>query len=294
MDFDRMRSFVTVVECGKYVDAAQKLYQSQSALSKRIDSLEAELGCTLLKKTRDGVEPTLAGREFYGYARDVLKRHRTFIKQLEQYRHESQPTLCVGTLPLSEDYGFADLVGSFWESHPRMRIEFSEHSQVNLLNLLDFHRIDLAIARIDLLPAQRYDFEVLNTDEMVVVCNELHRLARQGSVGLEDLRNETFVLLDKTSDITRLFERACIDKGFAPNVPLYHARHGMVLKTVSNGLGISVMPRQQTVSSGFPNLVSIPFSERFSTTIGFVWNKGTKPSEAAREFMRVIKEGLGA
>lgn len=293
MNFDKMRSYVTVVECGKYVDAAQKLYQSQSSLSKRVDSLEAELGCTLLKKTRDGVEPTLAGREFYGYAREVLKRHRDFLLQLEQYRHESQPTLCVGSLPLSEDYGFADLVSAFWETHPLMRIEFSEHSQVNLLNLLDFHRIDLAIARIDLLPTQRYDFEELASDEMVVVCSERHRLAKNMSVHLEDLRNETFVLLDKTSDITRLFERACLEKGFAPNVPLYHARHGMVLKTIAKGLGISVMPRKQLMSAGYPSLVGVPFSERFTTTIGFVWSRTDPPPDAARDFMSAITTVMG-
>ena len=57
--------------------AADKLYMTQSALSKRIKSMEQELGVEILLRSRQGIRFTPAGEK-------VLERSRAALRQMEQ------------------------------------------------------------------------------------------------------------------------------------------------------------------------------------------------------------------
>ena len=59
--------------------AADKLYMTQSALSKRIKSMEQELGVEILLRSRQGIRFTPAGEK-------VLEHSRAALKQMEQLR----------------------------------------------------------------------------------------------------------------------------------------------------------------------------------------------------------------
>ena len=64
MDFKKIEAFLCVASQKQFTAAAEKLYTSQSALSKQMKQLEAEIGTPLFKKTSTGVELTQAGWEF--------------------------------------------------------------------------------------------------------------------------------------------------------------------------------------------------------------------------------------
>ena len=50
MDTDTLKSFVTVSECGSFSIAAEKLFVTQPAVSKRISSLESQLDTRLFDR----------------------------------------------------------------------------------------------------------------------------------------------------------------------------------------------------------------------------------------------------
>lgn len=64
--------------------AAEKLYISQSSLSKRIATIEKELGVQLLVRTRTGILFTPSGEE-------VLKTAETVTEQLQRMREKKLP-----------------------------------------------------------------------------------------------------------------------------------------------------------------------------------------------------------
>lgn len=54
MDTELARTFLTVVEAGNFVSAAERLHVSQSTVSTRIHTLENLLGCTLFVRNKAG------------------------------------------------------------------------------------------------------------------------------------------------------------------------------------------------------------------------------------------------
>ncbi len=81
MDTELARTFLAVVTCGSFGDAAGRLHITQSAVSSRIQRLEDDLGAALFVRNKSGATLTAAGRQF--------QRHASLlIRTVEQARQE--------------------------------------------------------------------------------------------------------------------------------------------------------------------------------------------------------------
>lgn len=288
MDFSKLEAFLAIANTGKYTEAADKLFVSQSSLSKQMSQVEKELGVKLFKKTRNGVELTQAGYDFYSYARKALPEFQHARDRLQMYREGSTYPLRIGALPLIEEYGFADSFSSFWVHNSSVQLEYFERSQEDLISKLDRHKIDLAIVRGDLLDQGMYSFVPLIRDELVLVCSRRHPLAGADMVDIAALRNEQFILLDEKSDITSIFRCACEREGFFPNAPLHHSRHRMLMKAVQNDMGISVLPKRLASTYLTRDLSVVPFKQTLASTLGFAWLAGDKFTPVIHDFVKFV------
>lgn len=67
-----MQVYVTVVETGSLVAAAERLDTSNAAVSRHISALEEHLGARLLNRTTRRLSMTDAGQDFHGRAQQIL------------------------------------------------------------------------------------------------------------------------------------------------------------------------------------------------------------------------------
>ncbi|MFC9705667.1 LysR family transcriptional regulator [Streptomyces sp. NPDC056943] len=72
MDLVAVRTFLAVLDSGRFGQAADELSITQQAVSKRVAALEKELGVRLLTRTARGVEATIDGQAFLPHARALL------------------------------------------------------------------------------------------------------------------------------------------------------------------------------------------------------------------------------
>lgn len=73
MDIALIRTFLEVAATGSFVNASERLFVTQSAVSLRVARLEADLGKPLFTRSKAGAELTAAGREFERYALSLIK-----------------------------------------------------------------------------------------------------------------------------------------------------------------------------------------------------------------------------
>src|SRR6202008_1057390 len=111
LDFELLRAFVAVADCGGFPRAAERLNLTQSTVSQQIKRLEAETGRPLLRRTTRSVALTDDGEMLLGEARRPLHleqaaRHRLAAPRLpdlefaiyEKARPETAATALAATL----------------------------------------------------------------------------------------------------------------------------------------------------------------------------------------------------
>jgi DNA-binding transcriptional LysR family regulator len=73
VDLDAVRTFVAVAEAGQFQAAADELGITQQAASKRVATLERELGVRLLARTARGATLSVDGQALLPHARELLR-----------------------------------------------------------------------------------------------------------------------------------------------------------------------------------------------------------------------------
>ena len=83
IELRHLRSFVAVAEELNFSRAADRLYISQSALSRQVSALEKLIGCNLLRRTTHRVELTLAGEALLERTHSVLENVAEAVAQTQ-------------------------------------------------------------------------------------------------------------------------------------------------------------------------------------------------------------------
>ena len=97
--FNTIPIFVAVVECGSFSAAAYKLCITKSAVSKRINLLEEELGTRLLNRTTRKLSLTEAGFRYHEYVIQSLSLAKQGIDAVSELQGQPRGTLKV-TVPM--------------------------------------------------------------------------------------------------------------------------------------------------------------------------------------------------
>ena len=137
-----METFIAVVECGSFTDAASRLEMSAVMVGKYIALTERELGTRLLERNTRRQSLTDAGRVYYEEAKRVLDQVAIAESSVERLRLAP-----AGTLRISAPTSFgacviAPLTASFLQAWPDVRIELDLTNR--MVDLVD-EGFDLAI-----------------------------------------------------------------------------------------------------------------------------------------------------
>ena len=122
-DLTDLRAFITVVESGSFVRAAEQLSVSTAAISRRIATLEAALGSQLITRTTRRNDITDAGRAFYADAQAVFHLLDEACERVRQGHDSASGTLRVAA-PLS--FGIqkvAPVLPPFMQRHPGLKVQ---------------------------------------------------------------------------------------------------------------------------------------------------------------------------
>ena len=127
--------------------AAERLFTTQSALTKRIQKLEQELGCELFIRSRKGVLFTPVAERILPYVRQVSDSMDRIRSQVAIYRKEVAGTLKLGVSINFARYRLADVLKGFMDQYPNVDIHVSTMQSTNLYQSLVKNEISIAIVR---------------------------------------------------------------------------------------------------------------------------------------------------
>jgi DNA-binding transcriptional LysR family regulator len=144
MDTELARTFLTVVEAGNFISAAERIHVSQSTVSTRIHTLENLLGCVLFVRNKAGTTLTSAGRQF--------QKHATaLVRTVAQARHDiGIPEGFSGTLVIGGRIGLWEEFLLHWlplmqKASPAISIRAESGLEPEIMQGLIEGRIDIGV-----------------------------------------------------------------------------------------------------------------------------------------------------
>jgi DNA-binding transcriptional LysR family regulator len=132
LDFELLRAFVAVADCGGFHRAAERLNLTQSTISQQIKRLELETKRPLFRRTTRSVALTDDGEMLLGDARRLLELE-------EAARHRLAAPRLSGSLPPA--------LGRFATLHPGVKLEVQISVSAELIGQLNAGRLDVVFAK---------------------------------------------------------------------------------------------------------------------------------------------------
>lgn len=155
-------------ETGNITKAADRLYITQSALSKRIKAIETGLGTELLIRSRQGIHFTPAGEIVLKHARAAFGELAHMRQQLEQMGGEVCGTLNAGISVNYSIYRLPDVLASFHSKYPKVHLQITTGHSQNIYKKLVDGTVDIAVLRGQY-PWDGMQF-LLEQEHMCVIC----------------------------------------------------------------------------------------------------------------------------
>lgn len=288
------RTFIAVAEALNFSAAARQLNTTQSAVSRTVAQMEADLGVPLLSRTTRKVLLTDEGRLLLEECREVVSHFDRWIKRAQRVAAGTSGLISVGVNDFSIQAEAAHLIGRFSKAFPEINFRFTSATRERQLELLDRGEIDLGFAMGPLAHPEYRTMETA-TYGLNLLVNRENPLARKASVTLSDLTGQVLIL---GGPYTWHTFHAFLDRAFdADAVPLVINQDVeesvAIFGLVAAGAGVSLYPDCQDHMT-LRNVVKIPVDglrERIQTVL--VWHE-SYISQAARLFQQFVQREVSA
>jgi len=235
-----LHAFVSAVELGSMVKAAEALHLGQPALSQAISKLESMAGVKLFDRTTRSLALTPAGKVFYEDARSVLEQNQRLIANINQWSDARRGSVCLMSIPSVAQFLLPGAVRDFAQSHPEVHVDVHDLPDRQLAEQIRLGQGDIAI--------QTFGFEQENCRSLPLLIDPLrcvavhsHSLARSKNIGPIDVTDETLIVLRKGSVFREMLEPLLRDE--LSDIKLIEVdQPSTLLSMVAGGVGIALLP----------------------------------------------------
>ena len=125
------------------------LYKSQSAITKRLQSMEQELECRIVERTPQGVTFTKEGEFLFQMAEKYLQLENETQEGLRKIRAQHKETILLGSAYTYTKYSLYDVLNPFTVAHPNISVRVINKQSNVLYEMLMEGKLDAAFIRSD-------------------------------------------------------------------------------------------------------------------------------------------------
>ena len=248
MDLRQLEMFQAIVETGSFTRAGERLFVSQSAISRQIKLLEEELGDQLFKRIHRRIHLTPTGAIVLQYSQRIFNEVRLLNSEIADLTHLQRGSLHLAGGMSVCTYLFPALLKEYKSQFPNIEIRIATGMTEEILRMLRSNEVDLSLLS---LPFDDPDLEVIPalSEEMVLVMDENHPLAAKPQIAFSDLPPYTFIHFERGSNTRKVVDRIFWEERvqFRNTMELQNVE--ITKPLVARGLGISVIPYPAVAST---------------------------------------------
>ena len=276
-------AFVRTVERGSFTKAAEDLHYAQSSVSKMIADLESEWGMTLLERSKSGVCLTSAGEQLLPYLRKALCGYDELEGQILRMQGLETGTVRIGTFSSVAINWLPNIFSKLRRDYPGIGYEMLLGDYDEVERWIADGRVDCGFLR---LPTEgKFDTIPLTQDEYKVILPVGHPLAEKETIGINDLNNQPFLLLEHggKTEVTELLNACHV----TPDIRFTTWEDFAIMAMAEKGLGIGILP--DLILRRVPYRIEIrSLAEPYYRSVGLAMKDSDYLTPAVRKFIEYL------
>lgn len=295
MNLEDLQAFMQIYRTKNISHAAVQLNMTQSALSKRLKSLQRSAGVELINtQNHRQLKITDAGEAFYRYAKLITTQYHLLQDDMQAYQTLKRGSLVIGTVPVLVPYGLTQAFTNFMTAYPQINLRLQESEGNVLIEQLQANQLDLAIARdlqTDPLVSKSYQQETICHDQLMVALAADHPLAQQQTLSLTQLTAYDFALLPPGSGIYERINTLCAQAGFTPNIRFESTHIETLLNVVASSQQVTLLFKQSITPFMSLGLCLKPLAQPIYSNLKLITPRHPQ-NVAVSQMRRYIKESV--
>ena len=293
-DLYQLHLFRLVAESGSFTRAAQSTGLTQSAITRQIQSIERQLGLSLLTRTTRSVVTTLAGKFLLQESGPVLGDVDVLLRRLREEYSDAPREVRVG---VSRSVSLAYLPGFFSANvrqGPTVISRVTHESSQTILASLESDALDVGV----LLPPRRlsprlrithrfrdaFTF-IANADQLAASKVNVKKSAELGRW----LESQPWLALQDTTQTGRRLSAWLKSQKLQVRSAMELDNFDLIINLVAVGVGLSLVPqRSLALYARRHSLVRLPWPKRFVRELVVVVRRQRKTPEHIQRFVENI------
>ena len=285
MDTQSLQAFLAVAESDSFSRAAEQLHLTQPAVSKRIATLEAQIGARLFDRIGRRVTLTEAGQVLLPRARQILIMVDDSRRALANLEGQIAGSLTLATSHHVGLHRLPPLLKAYTRTHPEVRLDLrfldSEQAYQGVLD----GELEIAVVTLSPHPDPQLDVVPIWNDRLCFVCAPDHPLTRHGRLTLPDLCRFDAVLPGPMTFTRNLIESRFAAAGLSLSVGLSTNYLETLKMMASIGLGWSLLPERLIGGELHELDVEHPAIQR---QLGYVVHRSRTLSNATQAMLELL------
>ena len=285
MESKKLEALLMAVDLGSFTKAAEVLGYTQSGLTHMMNSLEKEVGFTLLERGRSGVRLTEEGERIAPAVREFLQANARLDSVIEQVASSRTEIIRVSAYASIAMHWLPGIIQRFREECPDVDVDIRMADHVDVpYELLAQGKMDAILVSPQ--DEGQYEWVHLADDPMFAVLPKDFDTQGMTAFPLAAFEARDFIMPSQgfDKDIMRIFNRI----GVKPHILPTWVDDPTVISMVSHGLGVSMMT-ELTVRGRTEGVKLLPVEPASSRELGLAVRSLDAASDGLRHFIDCTK-----
>ncbi len=285
MDFNALQAFLAVAETASFSRAAQRLFLTQPAISKRISALEENLGARLFDRIGRQVALTEAGRALLPRAQRILAELEDSQRAIANLGGQVSGQLTFGTSHHIGLHRLPPILRLYTERYPEVKLDIRFMDSEEACRAVEHGDLELGIVTLPQHPSPALTVRKVWDDPLTVVAAADHALVKKKKITPATLAEYPAILPAPGTYTREVLEQALLPYGLELRAALSTNYLETIKMLVSVGLGWSVLPRTMLSSEVRPLKVN---DLALARQLGTVHHRARTLSNAARAMLDML------
>ena len=201
MTLNQLECFMVLAQRLNFTQAADDLVMAQPALSRLISALEKELDLQLFYRNSRSVALTPAGTVFFKKCPKILDEYRGSVVAARLAQEGYRGSLTLGIMRDTFEPKLPTLYQRFRTAYPHVSLLIRGYSHSSLLSALERGEVDAILNYMPMPSGQESPSILLHKNHQCIITALDHPLASRGSIRMEEVKDEPFVVMARTASI---------------------------------------------------------------------------------------------